>query len=154
VIEHFNSPSRALKTIHRLVRPHGRLYLECPNLAAPFAAPGRLFHVAHVYNFTPWTLLALAAKCGFELETWLSEPHDSNLEVLLRWVEQGREDLDPLGCSRTKERLACYSTLTYHLRTGYLANRLRKVASYLWEQWAARRFVGRLCAECARPGTS
>lgn len=149
VIEHFNSPARALEAIHALLQPQGRLYLECPNLAAPFAVRRRLFHFAHVYNFTPWTLLAVAEKCGFQLETWLSDQYDPNLQVLLRRVEQGRLNVDPQGYQRTIERIARYNVLSYHLRLSYLSARLNKVASYLREKLVARRFVRRLCAECA-----
>ena len=87
VIEHFNSPVSALRAIHALVRPGGRLYVECPNLAAPFAACNRLFHFAHVYNFTPWTLLAVARKCGFELEHRFTDNEAPNVEMLLRRIE-------------------------------------------------------------------
>ena len=38
VIEHFNDPRRALEQIHGLLKPSGRLYVECPNVGAPHAA--------------------------------------------------------------------------------------------------------------------
>lgn len=145
VIEHFNSPTRALLAIHRLLKPNGLLYLECPNLAAPFAVRGRLFHFAHVYNFTPWTLLGLAAKCGFRLEAQLSRDYDPNLQILLRRVDSSRQDADPEGYRRTIERINRYNVLTYHLRAGYIAKRLHKLSGYLREKLTAHRFVRRLC---------
>lgn len=152
VIEHFNSPTRALQAIHGLLKPNGQLYLECPNLAAPFAVRRRLFHFAHIYTFTPWTLLALAEKCGFQLQAWHSHEHDLNLQVLLRRVDHGRLRVDPEGYRRTLERIDRYNGLTYHLRSSYLLSRLKKVAAYMLEQSVAKRFVRRLCAEYAEAG--
>ncbi len=67
VIEHLASPRLALAQIHQMLRPGGRLYLECPNVAAPFAALERLLHFGHIYNFTRDTLEALARRAGFEV---------------------------------------------------------------------------------------
>jgi len=149
VIEHFNSPRRALEAIHGLLSPEGRLYLECPNLAAPFAVRRRLFHFAHVHNFTPWTLLGLASRCGFRLETRLSREYAPNIQVLLRRVDHGRLNLDPQGYQKTIERIARYNLLTYHLRLSYLVERLKKVTAYLHERLVAETFVRSLCAKCS-----
>lgn len=84
VIEHFRSPTRALRHIHGLLADGGRLYVECPNLAAPFATFSRLFHYAHVHNFTPDTLILLARKCGFAVQKRFSDDADPNLQILFR----------------------------------------------------------------------
>ena len=148
VIEHFNSPVSALRAIHALVRPGGRLYVECPNLAAPFAACNRLFHFAHVYNFTPWTLLAVARKCGFELEHRFTDNEAPNVEMLLRRVERGYLAVQPQDYQQTISRMSRYNTLSYHLRLSYLKPRMTKVLGYLHERLAARRFVKRLSEQC------
>jgi SAM-dependent methyltransferase len=148
VIEHFNSPTSALRAVHALVRPGGRLYVECPNLAAPFATSKRLFHFAHVYNFTPWTLLAVARKCGFEVEHRFSGDDDANVEMLLRRVDHGYLAIQPQDYERTIRGMSRYSMLTYHMRLSYLKPRLTKVVGYLHERLAARRFVQRLAERC------
>jgi 2-polyprenyl-3-methyl-5-hydroxy-6-metoxy-1,4-benzoquinol methylase len=148
VIEHFNSPARALTAIHGLLRPGGELYLECPNLAAPFSAPGHWFHFAHVYNFTPWTLLALARKCGFELQKWLSDDDNPNLRILLRRIGQGYLAVDPGGYERTLQRMNRYSYLGYHLRWSYWKSRVQTLFGFAGERLYSRRFVQGLSAKC------
>jgi SAM-dependent methyltransferase len=148
VIEHFNSPVRALQAIHALVRPNGRLYVECPNLAGPFATPDRMFHFAHVYNFTPWALLAVARKCGFELERRFTGDDHNNVEMLLRRIDRGYLAVEPQAYERTLRQMSRYNTLTYHARLSYLKPRMTKVLGYLHERLAARRFVQRLSEQC------
>ena len=124
------------------------MYVECPNLAAPFATCKRLFHFAHVYNFTPWTLLAVARKCGFELEHRFTDDDDTNVEMLLRRVERGYLAVQPQDYERTISRMSRYNMLSYHLRLSYLKPRMTKVLGYLHERLAARRFVERLSERC------
>ena len=149
VIEHFRSPREALHHIHRLLRPGGRLYVECPNLGAPFTTRGKLFHFAHIHNFTPLTLRMMAQRCGFELEREFSMPREPNLQMLFRRVEQGHLEIDPDSCRQTLSALTRYGTLGYHLRWNYLAPRVAKLASYLRERLVAKRYVARLLRECA-----
>lgn len=144
VIEHFRSPIEALKAIHSLLRPDGRLYVECPNLAAPFAARHRLFHFAHVYNFTPWTLLAVARRCGFEIERSFSDDDNANVQMLLHRIDQGYLAIDPHGYERTVDQMFRYNVLSYHTRMTYLKPRVKKVLGYLGEHWTAKRFVEQL----------
>jgi len=153
VIEHFRSPRRALERIYGLLQPGGKLYVECPNLAAPFARPGRLFHYAHVHNFTPWTLEMMAGRCGFEVERAFSEEEDPNLQMLLRRSDTPssmmsglRVDADNLP--RTLAALRKYNAVTYHLRWNYLRDRAGKLASYFDERLRARAYVRRLIARC------
>jgi len=149
VIEHFRSPRAALEYIHRLLKPAGRLYVECPNLGAPFTTRGKLFHFAHVHNFTPATLRMMARRCGFTLEREFSTPRDPNLQMLFRRAERADLAIDPDSCRQTLAALTRYNALTYHLRWTYLAPRVTKVASYLGERLFAKRYVDRLLRQCA-----
>jgi SAM-dependent methyltransferase len=149
VIEHFRSPRRALEHIRGLLRPGGRLYVECPNLAAPFARPGRMFHIAHIHNFTPASLRMMARRCGFDVEHTFSDGGDPNLQML--W--QRRETPEPLeidasNVTATLAALHKYNVLTYHLRRRYLAERVPKLCGYLGEHLLARRRVRRLIEQC------
>lgn len=149
VIEHFSQPTRSLKHLHALLRPEGRLYVECPNLAAPFATRSRLFHFAHVHNFTPSSLIMLAQKCGFAVEKRFSADDDPDLRILFRRIEPGELHIDPDNFGRTLKALERYNALTYHLRWNYLWPRLKKVTSYLTEQVMAKQFVRRILTQCA-----
>jgi SAM-dependent methyltransferase len=144
VIEHLRSPRAALEHLHAMLRDDGLLYVECPNLAGPFATRSRLFHFAHIYNFTPMTLEALARSCGFEPVRWFTRSSDPDLQVLLRRVDDRTLDIDPQCCPATIHAMQRYNAFTYHLRPRYLQTRLRKLASYLDEHVRAERFVHRL----------
>lgn len=149
VIEHFRSPMDALRRIRALLPTGKHLYVECPNLAAPFAAFPRLFHFAHIHNFTPTTLEAMAAIAGFRRVTRFGDDRDPNLQVLFRADEPLRPALGG-GVAETRDALARSKPLRYHLRLRYLADRARKVWSYARERVLARRFVAELEARCVR----
>lgn len=146
VIEHFRSPRRALQAIRRLLVDGGRLYVECPNLAAPFARRSQLFHYAHIHNFTPQTLTLLARRCGFRVERMFSAPDDPNLQLLLARGEIELGAGDATSYTATKDALARSTGLRYHLRWDYVRRRLVKVAAYLGEHVAAGRRTARLIA--------
>jgi 2-polyprenyl-3-methyl-5-hydroxy-6-metoxy-1,4-benzoquinol methylase len=160
VIEHFNRPSDSLRKIHQLIKPGGRLYIECPNVAAPHAAPGKLFHFAHVYNFTPRTLSMMVRACGFEVETWFSAEHDKELRVLLKRVETEELEIDPESYAATLAGLNRYSNFGYHFRISYLLDRVRRLAEHWSEHVFSRRRLQQIIercqthAEAARPGTA
>lgn len=144
VIEHFTSPSRALRHIHAMLGDNGLLYVECPNLAAPFATFGRLFHYAHIYNFIPATLALLAARCGFALERQCMDANDPDIQMLFRCATPVNTAPDPGHADEVKRAIRRYNWLTYNLRPSYLSRRGRKLASYAHEYIAAPGFVRRL----------
>jgi len=148
VIEHFSSPSRALKHIHKLLAEGGLFYVECPNLTGPFATFDRMFHYAHIYNFSPQTLQMLAEKCGFETVAALTSENEPDIHMLFRKAK-AKPTAMPLGSHAVKveEALNRHNALTYHLRPAYLLRRVRKLWCYLVEGVCARWFVNRLLAK-------
>ncbi|MBM4000846.1 MAG: class I SAM-dependent methyltransferase [Planctomycetes bacterium] len=145
VIEHFRSPRSALERIRELLVPNGLFYIECPNLAAPFAAPGKYFHAAHIHNFTPATLGAMARAAGFEPAAWLSGARDPDLALLVRRTDAA--DAAPIGAQGVCEAvdgMSRFNLWTYHARVAYVRNRARKIAAYLGEHVAARTIVRKL----------
>ncbi len=148
VIEHFNSPRKALAHMHSLLRPGGRLYVECPNLAAPFARRSRMFHFAHIHNFTPATLSMMALRCGFHVERQFSTRDDPNLQMLLVRADEPRRVIDSTSYDQTMLALRRYNNFTYHVRWNYVWPRIRKLASYAAEHLTAKRTVRRLLERC------
>lgn len=148
VIEHFRSPYRALTHIRSLLRPEGRVYVECPNLYAPFAVRSRLFHFAHIHNFTPFTLRMMAERCGFLVERTFGDERHPNLQFQLRLAAARTTRIDPESAGRTRECLARYNAVSYHLRPRYLLDRARKLAGYASEQLFARGAVQRIIRRC------
>ncbi|WP_202978218.1 class I SAM-dependent methyltransferase [Mariprofundus erugo] len=148
VIEHFCSPTKALNHIHGLLNQGGYFYVECPNLAAPFATFNRLFHYAHIYNFTPATLVALAKKCGFELVKEFTDQSSPDIHMLFRRVDVKVLEVDAAEADRSKVAVSRYNMLTYHIRPAYILRRISKVFSYLTEYLLAGVFVKGLLARC------
>jgi SAM-dependent methyltransferase len=148
VIEHFRSPRTALDYIHRLIKPGGLLYVECPNLGA-VATRDKTFHFAHIHNFTPETLAAMARHTGFEVERWFAASDAPILEVLLRRIDKPALGLPSDGYQQTMAAFNRYSLFSYYLRPKYLANRLLEVLDKAWEWIAAPTYVRRMLAQCA-----
>ena len=157
VLEHFNSPTMALQHIRQLLRAGGRLYIEVPNAAAPHAAPGKMFHFAHIYNFTPSTLKMLAHKASFRIHSWLSQPRDRNIKVVLERCHSQTWQLDPASYDGTMKNLNRYGTLSYHLRWEYLLVRLRTLLSHRMDHVRAgsrMEKIVRTCRQHTRPDTN
>lgn len=147
VIEHLRSPRQSLLQIRELIKDGGLFYVECPNLGAPFATPDRLFHYAHIHNFTPQTLALLAERCGFEVVKQFGQKDDVNLQLLLRKVAVPNNWQSPQpGAAATLAAMNRYGQVAYHLRPSYLRRRLAQVGSYALEHAVANHFVRRLIA--------
>jgi len=150
VIEHFNSPRRALEQIHGLLQPGGRLYVECPNLGAPFARRSQLFHFAHIHNFTPQTLAMLARRCGYEVERIFSAADEPNLQMLLLKAGAMRLKVDPASYTCTMTALERSNNLPYYARWSYVWTKFRRLPDYFAEHVLAKRRVQRLLQRCQR----
>ena len=92
VLEHVVDPWQALRRIHAWLAEDGVLFLEVPNLSATHKQVGNVFHMAHIWNFTPETLLMLAWQCGFVPMEGEDTRHTS---VILRKRRDG--DALPVG---------------------------------------------------------
>jgi len=161
VIEHFSSPRRALTKMAQLLEDGGRLYMECPNLIGPFSTFGRMFHYAHIYNFTPQTLIAIAAQCGFEVEQVFTTQDEPNIEILFRKISaqdtvaqntavQNATATLAEHAALVKKEVGHYNWFTYHLRMGYWVLRVKKLWSYLVEMLCAKGFVQKLLEKLAQ----
>ena len=147
VIEHFRSPLTAMQHLNQLIRPGGLLYVECPNLGAPFAMRDKLFHFAHIHNFTARTLEMMAERTGFILERSFKSPDDPALEMLFRKAPVS----EPYYTGSYEETMASINRHTwssYHLRWRYLWPRLRKLTGYAREHLTAKSYVANVLEKC------
>ncbi len=130
VIEHLRSPRQAIRHIRSILRRGGLLYVECPDLAQTHAAPNRLFHYAHIYNFVPSSLQALCESCGFRLVRSIKTK-----AKVIRHLYQAIDDT-PLNIRDDAYQSAIigifrYNALTYHLRGQYFTDRFRRATELL-----------------------
>jgi SAM-dependent methyltransferase len=150
VIEHFNSPRKALEYIRGMLSDDGLFYVECPNIAAPFARRSKMFHYAHIHNFTPASLKMLAESCGFKLEQQFGSQEDPNLQMLFSCSDSTELTIDPDNYRETMQVINAATPLRYHLRPYYFSSRAKKVASYLNEHLTAKQFVANAIQECQK----
>lgn len=145
VIEHFVSPRRALTTIRGLLKDEGLLYIECPNVTGPFATFDRMFHYAHIYNFSPETLIAMANACGFELMHSFKDANHPDIEMLFRKTEMPEQfQADASIAEQVRRDITEHNSVSYHMRPDYLSRRFTKVRAYAKEFSQARKFVAEL----------
>lgn len=153
VIEHLRSPREAFQRIAGLLKPGGMFYVECPNLQAPFARRSKLFHTAHIHNYTPATLQMLAESCGFRARQRFGDERDGNLQMLFQHSGDCNLSIDESNYQRTLAELDRSNPLPYHARLRYITDRATKLAGYTTEHLKARRFVRDLVQHC-RTATS
>lgn len=151
VLEHLPSPTQALTQIRGLLREGGKLYIEVPNFACPHAAPGKQFHFAHIYNYTPATLRMCAAKTGFKINHVYSDPFDRNTCFLLEACQDAKLRIEPQSYAQSLAAQRRYSTLTYHLRWEYLHCTTTKLWNHWCDHWQAQRKMNEIVERCQAP---
>lgn len=73
VLEHFSDPVAAMRKVHAILEPRGRVLIGIPNFRSLESRllKGRWHHIdapRHLYHFTPRTLRRLLTSSGFEVE--------------------------------------------------------------------------------------
>lgn len=98
VLEHIADPWDALRRIHGWLKPDGLLFVEVPNLAGVRKQAANTFHPAHIWNFTPETLEAVAFQAGF-----VPRPGEDARSTSVVFRKRGVDDAPP---ARTGPALA------------------------------------------------
>ena len=157
VLEHLNRPLQALQHLGDLLTDGGQLYVEVPNFGLPHVAPAKLFHFAHIYNYSVATLTMLGQASGFEVEQAFSDSQDRHLRILFRKSKEVEFHLDTTAYQQSIDALTRYNVWSYHCRSSYLVDRIKTVWRYRQERRRAKEKlarIGRLCAgEAASTGT-
>ena len=148
VLEHFNDPRGALQHIRDVLRPGGRLYVEVPNFGAPHALPGKLFHYAHIYNYTVKTLTMLGQASGFSVRNVLNDEHDKNLRMVFERGESCQWTLDSESFDYSMTALHRYNWFTYHARWSYLSQRIKTLWTRLTERRTAETKLQQILSKC------
>jgi SAM-dependent methyltransferase len=66
VLEHCSNPRGTLAEIHRRMLGAGTVLVEVPDLLGPWTGVS-MFHLAHLYYFSEWTLTELLRSTGFQV---------------------------------------------------------------------------------------
>jgi 2-polyprenyl-3-methyl-5-hydroxy-6-metoxy-1,4-benzoquinol methylase len=130
VLEHLRDPLASLTQLRKMLTAGGRLYVEVPNVAGPHAAPGKLFHFAHIFNFTHLTLRMLGEAAGLTVKHVFTPHSNKNVAILFTKGLPQRWYLNPESYAHTMSGLTRYSQLTYHLRPTYLFERVSTIARH------------------------
>jgi len=152
VLEHLNDPSAALRKLRDLMSTDGLCYIEVPNFSAPHAAPGKQFHFAHIYNFTPLTLTMLAHANGLVVRQLFSTPADKNLQILLARgplpADGEKFTVDSSSFPLSYQALTRYNSLGYHLRWRYLRDRVSTLLRHAGDHWRTSARLDNLLCRC------
>lgn len=91
VFEHIQDPLDFLKECKKILKPHGKIYLEVPNIDDALlkvfnisAFNKRYYRAPHTYYYSIYTLKKLLKKAGFEGKTWTSQ--DYTIFNHIHWI--------------------------------------------------------------------
>jgi len=140
VLEHLTDPWAALRRVHAALNEGGLVFIEVPNLAGLRKQIANTFHQAHIWNFTPETLTALAWQAGFTPRD--GERGDST-SLVLRKHRKG--DAPPQGAdaalaAKLIAQMAGEQTAAaYFLSAAPFTRRWQRLRRNIGEQWVTRR---------------
>jgi 2-polyprenyl-3-methyl-5-hydroxy-6-metoxy-1,4-benzoquinol methylase len=148
VLEHLRDPLASLTHLRKMLQPGGRLYVEVPNVAGPHAAPGKLFHYAHIFNFTHLTLRMLGEAAGLTVKHQFTPLTNKNVAILFTKGAQQKWILNPESYAHTMSGLKRYSQLTYHLRPSYWVERVSTIARHSSARFGAKSRAKAIVTRC------
>jgi 2-polyprenyl-3-methyl-5-hydroxy-6-metoxy-1,4-benzoquinol methylase len=100
VLEHFRDPSSFLKTLFRLLRKGGCLFLELPNVDDALLTLYRLesfsgfyYQPAHSYYFSRQTMARILKQAGFDYRIHMLQRYSALNH--LHWIMQGKPQAKP-----------------------------------------------------------
>jgi 2-polyprenyl-3-methyl-5-hydroxy-6-metoxy-1,4-benzoquinol methylase len=140
VLEHLHTPLTALSRFNQWLALGGYLVIDVPNLMKNDRDPQHRFHYAHIYNFSPKTLCAVAQKAGFSLAQ--GQKADSTALVFIKTGEPTPEILLPNveHYQEMRELLTQRKATKYYKSSSPYAKFLGKALKYGAEQWILLRY--------------
>ncbi len=140
VMEHLTDPWAAMRRIHAALAPEGLLFIEVPNLAGIRKQLANTFHAAHIWNFTPQTLIAAAWQAGFTPRAGENLAHTS---IVFR--KRRPEDQPPAGADAAhaeallRQMTETQSRSAYLLSAAPLTRRWQRLLRNIGEHATTRR---------------
>jgi len=147
VLEHLEDPFAALGRLYNWISPGGYLNVEVPNIEATYHAPGKKFHLAHLYSFNPDNLKLLGEKAGFTVSDLQLVPGTRHINIIFQKPITAKPHDQPImsydipgNYQRIRKVFAAHTVLAHYLSATPYQRLLRKNAAYIREQIAVRRF--------------
>ena len=142
VLEHLTDPIGVLAKINLWLEPGGFLFLEVPNLEGVRKQVINTFHFAHIWNFAPATLTALARRGGFEPIDG-EDPRSTSLVFRKAGPPQPSLSLPQLGVAETLLRQLAneQSFAAYVLSGAPFSRRWRRLQRNVDELATVRRYA-------------
>ena len=148
VFEHLSNPFDSLRHMRDLLSAGGRLVIEVPNIFAAYHSPRKVFHVGHLYWFSPATLEALAVKAGFSIKSVIIVPGTEHINMILEKapldqaldyhvIYQGNAD-------KVRSFLSSRTVLRHYCSGTPYKRFLGKMSGYFNEWKSVRRFTEKL----------
>lgn len=135
VLEHFRDPLAAFSKFWQWLSPGGLLHITVPNIVNPKGTSMSRFHFAHLYNFSPETLLMMAKKVGFEVT---SQSMRNNTDMIFKKLDSPCSDwfIAPSHANEMQQFFKTYTNRRYFLSyQPYVRwiSRMRKLTTILFK---------------------
>ncbi len=145
VLEHLEDPLGTIVKLRRVIKPDGHLVIEVPNVEATCQAPGHRFHFAHLYNFNPATLEALARKAGYEVLRTTVSADGGNVGVFLRRLPEtpAKDGEIPGNYERVMGIIRRHTALGHYLSARPYARLIGRAKQAVAERRAVKQGGGR-----------
>ena len=146
VFEHLPNPNDALAHMRKLLVDDGLIIMEVPSSEAKYHSPDKVFHLGHLYWYSPETLQAMALKNGFEVVDMHLTDNVEHINIVLRKTEK-KSDWQHLYAD-CYERIAAFyrrrSKLKHYLSATPYRRLFGKLAGYYGERQYVKAFNDKL----------
>lgn len=144
VFEHLPDPNESLQRMWRLLKPGGLVIMEVPNVEADYHSPDKVFHVGHLYWYSPQSLSALVVKQGMAVVDVMLTPGTRHVNMVMRKVARtGASDWAGLyagNYARVRAFFDRRSRFRHFLSTRPYRRFVEKMAGYAAERRYVRAF--------------
>jgi len=143
VLEHTENPYAILVKLHALLKEHGILVIEVPNIEATCQSPQNTFHEAHLFNFNVKTLNTLAKKASFIEEEYSISADGGNITMFVR---KASENIDnnawaiPGNSERIIHTVRNHTPFRHYISGNPYVRLYRRICQSLREQRSIRDF--------------
>ena len=112
VLEHLLDPIESLKKISKLLHQNAFLNLEVPNVESKYHSPKRLFHFAHLHNFSLDGLIFTLSQANLEAVEIRKMPNTGHINAICKAKNLEAKKPTVIVANRINMHLLSYNSLT------------------------------------------